>query len=188
MGLIKKSEHLNGLIVFEPRVFSDSRGFFMESYRECDLEDAGVQAKFVQENHSKSAKNVLRGMHFQFDPPMGKLLRVTRGAARVIEVDLRKNSPFLGQHFTIELNETNKYILWVPAGFANGFLSLADDTEMQYKCTAYWNPYTERSIKWSDPQLAINWGESEPIVSEKDSEGISLKTWLATKDSESFRY
>lgn len=178
-------EELNGLKLIKSQVFADERGFFMESYREDLLAEIGITERFVQDNHSKSQKNVLRGMHFQWDKPLGKLIRVTNGSAKFVELDIRKNSPTLGQHREFILNSENKYQLWVPFGFANSFLSLEDNTEVLYKCTAYWNPKAEAGIIYNDPTLNINWGidEKDLIISPKDKQNYTLAEWLGRNES-----
>ena len=175
-------------MLFEPDVFEDKRGFFMESYRADQFEQLSLPTDFVQDNHSRSSKGVLRGMHFQWEKPQGKLIRVTMGAAFVVEVDIRKNSPTLGKWFGIELSAENKKILWVPPGFANGFYTLSQWAEMQYKCTALWNKHGESSIRWNDPAIGIEWPGSDPIVSDKDKNAQLMDQWLASKDSDKFTY
>lgn len=170
-------EKLNGIKLFAPKVFGDNRGWFTESYRKDDLEKYGISADFVQDNHSMSTKGVLRGMHFQHTPPQGKLIRVTKGLAQVVEVDIRIDSPTFGQWASFEISEENKYILWVPAGFANGFLTLSDDVEMQYKVTNYWNAEGESNIRYDDPEIGIEWQSDNPIISERDANACSLKNW-----------
>lgn len=170
-------EKLNGIKLFAPKVFGDNRGWFTESYRKDELEKFSISAEFVQDNHSKSTKDVLRGMHFQHSPPQDKLIRVTKGKAQVVEVDIRIDSPTFGQWVSFELSEENKHILWVPAGFANGFLTLTDVVEMQYKVTNYWNAEGESNIKYDDPDLGIEWLSDNPIISERDTNAGSLKSW-----------
>lgn len=188
MGLVIKSEHLNGLIVFEQKIFSDERGFFMETFRADEFEKFGLPTNFLQDNHSRSRRGVLRGMHFQWDEPMGKLIHVTLGNAYVVEIDIRPGSPTFGKWFGIELSDENRFQLWVPAGFANGFYSISDWVEMQYKCTAVWNPKGESRILWNDPEVGINWNVIDPVISEKDKIAQTLKSWLGNPNSESFRY
>lgn len=160
---------IKGLLVFQPSLFSDDRGYFFESYRSELFRQEGLQDEFVQENESMSKKGVLRGMHFQKPPyAQGKLVRVVVGSALDVVVDIRKDSATYGQHFTIELSGKNKTSLWVPPGFAHGFLTLEDDTIFQYKCTAYYNKDSEDSIRWNDPDLNISWPIVSPVVSEKD--------------------
>lgn len=186
MGYEVLSEDLNGLKLIKASVYGDSRGFFYESYKQSEFEKIGINKSFVQDNHSKSSKNVLRGMHFQWDKPQGKLLRVVKGACIFVELDIRKNSSTLGQHKKYELNEENKLMLWVPAGFANSFLTLEDNTEVLYKCTAEWNPKAESGIRWNDPELNIDWGVSNPDLSEKDANAQSLNEWLSKEESNNF--
>ncbi len=188
MGLKLVSEHLNGLKVFVPAVFEDSRGFFMESFKASEFEALGLPAVFVQDNHSRSCKGVVRGMHFQWDKPQGKLIRVTVGAAFVAEIDIRKNSPTAAQWFGIELSAANKKVLWVPPGFANGFCATSDWMEMQYKCTAEWNKHGESNILWNDPRVAIDWPVSEALLSDKDAQAQTFDEWMRAKESEAFTF
>lgn len=161
--------NIEGLLVLKPTVFADDRGYFLESFSLKLLESIGVKEDFVQDNESKSTKNVLRGLHFQ-NPPFaqGKLVRVVKGAVYDVAVDIRKNSATYGKHFAIELSEENKTMLWIPPGFAHGFLTMKDDTIFQYKCTEYYNKQSEGSILWKDLDLNIDWKAEAPIVSEKD--------------------
>lgn len=186
MALELTEEYLNGIKLFTPQVFGDERGFFMETFRTDDLAKHGVDQPFVQDNHSKSRKGVLRGMHFQWDKPQGKLIRVTSGAAFIVEIDIRHNSPTLGKWISVELSEENKRILWVPPGFANGFCVLSDWAEIQYKCTSYWNPKGESGILWNDPALNIPWPCTAPTLSEKDSIAQTLEQWLCKDESRKF--
>ncbi len=188
MGLKIIEKSMDGLLLFEPQVFQDERGYFMESFRAEDMKSFGVQAEFIQDNHSCSKKGVVRGMHFQWDKPQGKLIRVTRGEAQVVEVDLRKGSPHFGKYKSFIINSTNKHILWVPPGFANGFLALEDNTEMQYKCTAVWNPKGENNIKWNDNDLNIHWDIESPIVSERDTNALTFAEWTNLPESNNFTY
>jgi dTDP-4-dehydrorhamnose 3,5-epimerase len=182
------SEHLNGVCLIKPDVYYDDRGFFMESYRYDNFSRLGISDVFVQDNHSRSKQGVIRGMHFQWDKPQGKLIRVTSGKAYVVEVDIRHGSPTLGKWVGFELSEENKYLLWVPPGFANGFCSLSQWVDMQYKCTAVWNPKGEAGISWNDPEIAIEWQIENPLISEKDKNLISLKNWLMSENSKSLFY
>ena len=188
MGLIVESEHMDGLVVFRPEVFRDDRGYFMESFNAGDFAKAGLPVEFPQDNHSFSVKNVIRGLHFQWYAPQGKLLRVTAGAAFVAEVDIRPGSPTFGKFFTIELSARNMLMLWIPPGFANGFCSLEDGTEMQYKCSAAWNPGGESSIRWNDPALGIPWPIDDPVISRKDAEAQLLSDWKEKPESKFFMY
>lgn len=159
---------LPGVLLIEPRVFGDDRGFFMETYNEGRFAEHGIAAAFVQDNHSRSSKNVLRGLHFQEPNAQGKLLRVSRGSIFDVAVDVRRGSPTFGKWFGAELSEQNKLQIWIPVGFAHGFWVLRDHTDVLYKCTALYDPATERSILWNDPQIGIEWPEGEPILSAKD--------------------
>ena len=165
------------VLILEPRVFEDDRGFFMESFNEKAFADkTGIEARFVQDNHSCSANNVLRGLHYQIQQTQGKLLRVTAGAIFDVAVDLRKSSPTFGQWVGCELSAQNKLQFWIPPGFAHGFLTLADRTEVLYKATDFYAPAHERCLAWNDPDLAISWPLTEaPIVSAKDQAGQMLK-------------
>jgi len=172
---------LNGLFIIEPKVFGDARGYFYESFKLNLLEEAaGRPISFVQDNQSKSAKNVLRGLHFQ-EPPyaQGKLVKVTKGEVLDVAVDLRKNSPTYGKHFSIVLSDVNHLSLWVPEGFAHGFVSKFDDTIFTYKCTNYYNKESENSIKWNDEDLKIDWDCTTPLVSEKDELAQRFSTFAS---------
>lgn len=162
-----------GLLIFEPKVFGDERGFFFESFnRRKFAELTGRDADFVQDNHSRSAKNVLRGLHYQIQHPQGKLVRVVQGAVLDVAVDIRRSSPTFGQHVTMELSAENRQMLWLPEGFAHGFVVLSDTAEFLYKTTDYWYPEHERCIRWDDPALAIDWKlGAEPLLSAKDAQG-----------------
>lgn len=164
------------VLVLEPQVFGDDRGFFFESFNARRFEQlTGVSANFVQDNHSKSARGVLRGMHYQITQPQGKLVRVAAGSLYDVVVDLRKSSPFFGRWVGVELSAENRRQLWVPPGFAHGFVVTSDTAECLYKTTDYWAPEHERSILWNDPELAIDWPLSgPPMLSGKDSKGCLL--------------
>lgn len=161
---------IKDLVIIEPNVFYDQRGYFSESYKESNYKEAGIIESFLQDNLSKSEKNVLRGLHFQ-EPPFAqaKLIQVIQGAVLDVVVDIRKNSKTYGHHFKIELNAENKLQLFVPSGFAHGFLTLEDNTIFSYKCSKEYNKESEGSIYWKDADLNIDWGVSNPIVSEKDN-------------------
>ncbi len=186
MGLKVIQRSMNGLVLFEAQVFRDERGYFMESFRADQFEELGLPTQFVQDNHSCSAKNVIRGLHFQWNTPQGKLIRVTNGAAFVVEADLRKNSATFGKWKGFEISKENNHILWVPPGFANGFVALEEATEMQYKCTAVWNPKGENNIRWNDGTLNIDWGIDNPIVSERDSNALTFNQWIELPESNNF--
>ena len=164
------------VLVFEPKVFGDDRGFFFESYNARQFAElSGVHANFVQDNHSRSAKNVLRGLHYQIRQPQGKLVRVVSGSIFDVVVDIRRSSPFFGRWIGVELSAENHRQLWVPPGFAHGFVVTSDSAECLYKTTDYWSPEHERSILWNDPALAIDWPlAGEPMLSGKDSQGKLL--------------
>ena len=160
---------LPGLIEFVPRQFGDERGLFFESFSARRMAEAGADAQWVQDNQSGSAKGVLRGLHFQRPPhAQAKLVRVAQGRALDVVVDLRRDSPTYGQHQKVELSAERANMLFVPVGFAHGFLSLADDTLFLYKCSDYYAPETEGGLRWDDPQLNIDWGYDNPLVSPKD--------------------
>lgn len=171
-----------------PEVFEDERGFFAEVYREDQFREAGLPPTFVQLNHSKSAKNVVRGLHFQWDPPMGKLMRVTLGSAFLVAVDIRKNSPTLGKWFGIEVTAQNKIQVWAPASFARGFCVLSEYAEIQYLTTGIYNNKGESGILWNDPEIGIEWPVSEPVLSGKDEKAQTLKEWLDEPESNNFSY
>ena len=165
------------VLILEPKVFGDDRGFFFESFNEQALLDqAGIKTRFVQDNHSKSSKNVLRGLHYQIKQPQGKLVRVVVGEVFDVAVDLRKGSPNFGEWVGIHLSAENKRQFWVPPGFAHGFLVLSAAAEFLYKTTDYYAPEYERSLLWNDPELGIDWPlESDPILSVKDQAGVRFK-------------
>ena len=167
---------LPGVLILEPRVFGDQRGFFMETWNADGFAAAGLDLDFVQDNHSRSQKGVLRGLHFQNPGPQGKLVRVTSGAVFDVVVDLRASSPTFGQWVGTELSAANKRMFWVPEGFAHGFLTLEDDTDFLYKCTAPYAPQSEHTLAWNDPAVGIEWPLAglDPIISEKDARGLSL--------------
>ena len=168
---------LEGVLVLEPRVFEDARGWFYESWnRRAFREATGIEADFVQDNHSRSAKNVLRGLHYQVKHPQGKLVRITTGAAYDVAVDLRRSSRNFGRAVGVQLDARSRRMLWIPAGFAHGFLALSDGTEMNYKATDYYAPQHERTLLWSDPALGISWPlqGAEPLLADKDRLGVAL--------------
>lgn len=174
MNIIKTS--IPDVLIFEPKVFGDDRGFFYESFNEVKfLAAANIKIRFVQDNHSKSAKNVLRGMHYQIEQAQGKLVRVVSGEVFDVAVDLRASSPTFGQWEGTYLSAENKRQMWIPPGFAHGFLVLSDSAEFLYKTTDYYAPQHERCLKWDDPTVAIDWPlQGNPILSEKDNKGLSF--------------
>jgi dTDP-4-dehydrorhamnose 3,5-epimerase len=169
---------LADVVLVRPRVFGDERGFFLESWHAAKFAAAGIDARFVQDNHSRSSRYTLRGLHYQIRQTQGKLVRVTRGSAFDVAVDLRRSSPTFGRSMSVVLTAAKHEMLWVPPGFAHGFLALEDGTEFQYKCTDYYAPEHERAIAWNDPDLAIPWplaaGEL-PTLSAKDAVAASFR-------------
>lgn len=167
---------LPDVLLLEPKVFGDARGFFFESFNQRDFRQAtGLEASFVQDNHSKSARHVLRGLHYQIRHPQGKLVRVTQGVVFDVAVDLRRASSTFGQWTGMELSAENKRQLWIPPGFAHGFVVLSESAEFLYKTTDYWYPEHERSLRWNDPALGIAWPfEGEPILAAKDAAAAAL--------------
>ena len=164
------STKIPDVLIIEPKLFGDERGFFFESFNRRQFTDlTSCDVDFVQDNHSQSAKGVLRGLHYQIQQPQGKLVRVVKGAVFDVAVDIRRSSPTYGQNVGLELSAENKYMLWIPEGFAHGFMVLSDSAEFLYKTTDYWAPEFERSIFWNDPALDIKWPIScEPSLSTKD--------------------
>lgn len=185
-----EARHFRDVAVIVADIFQDGRGFFTETYREDKFRELGLPNHFVQDNHSRSARGVIRGLHFQWEPPMGKLMRVTIGSAFLVAVDIRKGSPTLGKWVGVEASAENRRQVWAPAGFARGFCVLSDFAEIQYKCTGLYNNKAESGIVWNDPEIGIRW----PIrtdtaqLSDKDSKAQTLAQWLASPNSEHFSY
>jgi len=172
---------LPGVFALEPRVFGDERGFFFESYNRRIMAEVGIVEEFVQDNHSCSSGNVLRGLHYQLKHPQGKLVRVAEGEILDVAVDMRRSSPTFGGWEAVRLSGENKRMLWIPAGFAHGFRVLSERAHVLYKATDFYSPEHERTLAWNDPQLKINWElDGEPIVSAKDRRGVAFR------DAESF--
>ncbi|MEG1942044.1 MAG: dTDP-4-dehydrorhamnose 3,5-epimerase [Cetobacterium sp.] len=176
---------IKDLIVIEPTVFGDNRGFFMESYSKKDFSEIGLDMEFVQDNHSKSKKGVLRGLHFQTQHVQGKLVRVTAGSVLDVAVDLRQGSETFGKYFLVELTSENKKMFYIPPGFAHGFLTLEDNTEFLYKCTDYYAPEFDSGVLWNDPDIGIEWNfekynlsVEEILLSEKDKKQQTLKEFV----------
>lgn len=165
------------VVIFEPKVFGDARGFFYESYNQRDFHQAtGLSSVFVQDNHSRSAKGVLRGLHYQIEQPQGKLVRVVMGEVYDVAVDIRKSSPTFGKYVGSHLSAENNRQMWIPAGFAHGFLVLSDFAEFLYKATDFYAPEHERCIIWNDPEIAVGWPlQSDPLLSQKDQQGVEFK-------------
>ena len=173
----KITTNLDDCLVLEPVVHGDDRGFFIESWNSRTFDELGLDLKFVQDNHSRSSQGVLRGLHFQLNTPQGKLVRVTRGSVFDVAVDLRRSSTTYGNWFGTELSESNKRMLWVPPGFAHGFLVLSDFADFQYKCTEYYSQKDDRGIRWDDPKIGIEWplpDGFEPLLSDKDRDAPEL--------------
>ncbi len=166
---------LEGVLIIEPRVISDDRGFFIETWNATRFREAGLPQEFVQDNQSRSKRGVLRGLHYQEPNPQGKLVRCTRGSIFDVAVDIRVGSPTFGKWFGTELDENNFRMIWVPEGFAHGFCALADETEVLYKCTALYDGAADRSILWNDPGIGINWPLSAPRLSPKDAAAPRLE-------------
>lgn len=168
--------HIPDVLIIEPEVFGDDRGFFYESFNRKAFENAtGLALNFVQDNHSKSLNGVLRGLHYQTQHPQGKLMRVIRGAVYDVAVDIREDSSTFGQWVGVELSDTNHKQMWVPPGFAHGFVVMSELAEVLYKTTDYYSPEHERCIAWDDPDLAISWPVTDPVLSAKDRRGRTLK-------------
>ena len=183
-----ESTHLNGVVVIVPEVFEDERGFFMEVYRADQFRELGLPNEWPQDNHSRSDKGVLRGLHFQYRPPVAKLMRVTYGTAFLVAVDIRKESPTLGKWFGLEVSAQDKKQVYAPAGFARGFCALSAFAEIQYRCTQIYNPQGESGIRWDDPDIGIDWPISNPTLSVKDSKAQCLAEWLKKPESNLFGF
>ena len=177
--------NLPGVIVIEPKVYVDKRGFFLETFREDVLLQAGINVHFVQDNHTRSSQGVLRGLHYQMTQTQGKLVRVATGSVFDVVVDVRSGSPTFGQWFGTELNEDNIKMIYVPPGFAHGFVVLSETTDFIYKCTDYYHPESEQGIAWDDPDLNIDWSVAEIAekisLSDKDKQNVKLKDQPAEK-------
>jgi dTDP-4-dehydrorhamnose 3,5-epimerase len=176
MDNIKKTPtSLSGVFLLDPRVFSDERGFFLESYNQEAMMEVGIREQFVQDNHSCSHRNVLRGLHYQVKQPQGKLVRVAEGEVLDVVVDLRRISPSFGRWLAVHLSGENKRMLWIPVGFAHGFRVLSEKAHVLYKATDYYAPEHERTLAWNDPDLKINWElDGAPTVSAKDQRGVAF--------------
>jgi dTDP-4-dehydrorhamnose 3,5-epimerase len=183
-----ESRHLGGVVVLVPDVCEDERGFFMETFHADQFRALGLPSHFPQDNQSRSRRGVIRGLHFQWDPPMGKLMRVTSGNAFLVAVDIRKESPTLGKWFGLEVSADSRKQIWAPPGFARGFCALSDCVDVQYKCTGTYSSQAESGIRWNDPAVGVEWPVSNPVLSEKDRNARTLGEWLATPESENFRY
>jgi len=169
------SPTLPEVIIIEPEVFQDNRGFFMEMYHQNKFEEAGIKDRFVQDNRSRSRRGTIRGLHYQLGRPQGKLIWVLSGEVFDVAVDIRKGSPFLGRWFGINLSGKNRRILYIPPGFAHGFCVISEEAEFLYKCSDFYSPEDERCIRWNDPDLAIDWPVEHPVISEKDANAPFFK-------------
>ena len=176
------------VIIVKPEIFRDDRGFFTEVFRKDQYVELGLPGDFAQFNHSGSVRNVVRGLHFQWGPPMGKLMRVVRGKAFLVAVDIRKGSPMLGKWYGHTCESEDNVLVWAPAGCARGFAVLSEYAEIQYLTTGVYNGGAESGVLWNDPEIGIEWPVKNPILSGKDERAQSLADWLAKPDSENFRY
>lgn len=167
--------HLKGVRLIVPRVFADDRGFFLETFNARDFEACGLPTQFVQDNHSRSSRGVLRGLHYQYPTWQGKLVRVVRGEIYDVAVDIRADSPTYGQWYGVILNDSNRQQLYIPPGFAHGFCVISETVDVTYKCTALYVPSEDAGIRWDDPDIGIDWPVSEPLVSDKDRQAPLLR-------------
>ena len=188
MEIRVESRHLQDVVVIVPDIFQDNRGFFMETFRCDQFEKLGLPTNFVQDNQSRSSKGIVRGLHFQWDPPMGKLMRVSLGAAFLVAVDIRKGSPTLGKWVGVEASADNRRQVWAPSGFARGLCALSEVTDIYYKCTGIYNGKAESGIRWNDPAIGIEWPLKEAVASEKDQKARTMADWLSSPEAENFRY
>lgn len=180
---------IRDLVIITPEIFKDERGFFTEIYRKDKFSELGLNVEFVQDNHSRSAKDVVRGLHFQWEPPMGKLMRVSQGTAFLVAVDIRIGSPTLGKWVGVEASVDNRKQVYAPAGFARGFCVISDFAEIQYKCTGvYTQTKAESGVLWNDPAIGIKWPATNPILSKKDEMAQTLEQWLSQKEARNFTY
>jgi len=170
-----ENTNIDGVILIKPEVFIDDRGYFSETYSKKKYESLGIREEFVQDNHSKSVKNTLRGLHYQSKQTQGKLVRVISGEVLDVAVDIRTKSKTFGEFFSVVLNEENHYQLYMPPGIAHGFYVISEFADFEYKCTDYYSPQNEKGVLWSDPDLKIDWPSKKPIVSKKDSNYKRLK-------------
>ena len=174
------------VVLLEHDAFEDERGYFMEVYKREAFREVGLPDTFVQLNESRSGRHVVRGLHFQWDPPMGKLMRVAEGAAFLVAVDIRYDSPTLGRWVGYTITAEDKKQIWAPAGFARGVCTLAEKTRVQYLCTGSYNGPTESGLRWNDPEIGIKWPVSDPKVSLRDRNGQTLREWLAREEAKNF--
>jgi dTDP-4-dehydrorhamnose 3,5-epimerase len=182
---------LPDVLILAPQAFEDDRGFFMEAYREdryAEHAGLGLPSRIVQVNHSRSVRGVIRGLHFQWDPPMGKLMRVAHGEAFLVAVDIRPGSPTLGRYVSVIASDANRLQLWAPASFARGFCALSATVDVEYFTTGTYNPAGESGIRWNDPEIGIDWPTATPQLSAKDADAQPLADWLARPEAQAFRY
>jgi dTDP-4-dehydrorhamnose 3,5-epimerase len=172
MNIIKTA--IPGVLIIEPKIFGDARGFFLETFQADRYAATGIAAPFVQDNLSRSARGTLRGLHFQNPKPQGKLMTVLRGAVRDVVVDVRVGSPTFGRHVAVDLDDDNRRQLWVPRGFAHGFVVRSDSADFFYKCDELYSPADEKVLRWNDPELGIDWGVETPLLSPRDGDGRNL--------------
>ena len=184
--MLRPIQEIQGLCLFEAKQFPDERGYLLQSYVRSDLAARGVEAEFRQALQSRSRRGVVRGMHFQWDPPMGKLIRCVAGRIFDVAIDLRRDSPTLGDHSFAEMSEENRYVFWLPAGFAHGFMALEENTVVLYECTVEWSSQGEGGILWDDPRIGVKWPALEPLLSAKDRVAMTFEQWLAHPASRSF--
>ncbi len=184
--MLRPIEEVKGLQCFAAKSYPDERGFLLQSFVRSELESRGIQADFRQAIQSKSKKGVVRGLHFQWDPPQGKLIRCVSGSILDVALDIRHGSPTRGDHVILEMSERNNAIFWLPPGFAHGFMSLEDETVVLYECTAEWAPSGEGGIRWDDPALGIVWPRIPALVSAKDRCNMALAEWLSDPRSTAF--
>jgi dTDP-4-dehydrorhamnose 3,5-epimerase len=183
----KEVREIPGIQLLTAKCIPDERGYMLRSYTRSELQERGIPSDFPQALQSKSRRGVVRGLHFQWDPPQGKLVRCAAGSVLDVVVDVRHGSPTLGDHAAVELTAENCAVLWVPPGFAHGFMALEDDSTVFYHCTAEWAPQAEGGILWNDPDLAIDWPPLPPVLSRKDRECQTLSQWLADPLSVAFK-
>lgn len=188
MNIHVEETSIKDVLLVMPELFSDERGFFSEIYRKDQYANMGLPSNFVQFNHSGSVKKTIRGLHFQWSPPMGKLMRVVKGRAFLVAVDIRLNSPTFGKWFGLDTSSKEIKMVWAPAGFARGFCVLSDYAEIQYFTTGIYNSQCESGILWNDPEIGIKWPVNEPIISRKDETAQTLSQWLSRNDAHHFKY
>jgi dTDP-4-dehydrorhamnose 3,5-epimerase len=188
MPFVVEATAIPDVRLVRPRLFPDARGWFAEIMTAAPFADLGLPTAFVQVNQSRSARGVVRGLHFQWDPPQGKLMRVVTGRAFLVAVDIRPGSPTVGRSVALEASADEPLLVWAPASFARGFAALSDRVEIEYFCTAPYNPARESAIRWDDPALGIAWPVPAPILSTKDAAAGSLADWLARPESETFAW